>query len=126
MQLVLAGLVISPLQYSTYSFYLDLFFLPFVPIAEYLHLCGYVSLIGAQAISDCGFNGESGSEKKEAHDILRILRLGEFRGREELHAGICRNCCLATGLKAALCYHEVEIRGSKNTKSHSMQILSAI
>lgn len=127
-QLVLAGLVISLLQYSTYSFYLDLSFLPFMLIAEYLHLCGYVSLTGVQAISDHGFNGESSSEKKEAYDILESKRLAKFRDREEFHAGIRRSCCLATGLKAAPCHHTAEIRGdvSRNTKPHLLQRLSAI
>lgn len=90
-------------------------------IAEYLQLCGYVSLTGVQAVSVHGFNGESSTENKGAHDLLGSL--GEFRGSKELHAGICRSCCLATGLETGLYAREVEIRGgvSRNTKSYSKQ-----
>lgn len=73
-----------------------------MPIAEYLQLCGYVSLTGVQAVSVHGFNGESSTENKEARDLLKSLGLGELRGSKELHAGICRSCCLPTGLEAGL------------------------
>ena len=94
-----------------------------MPIAEYLQLCGYVSLTGVQAISVPGFNGESSTENKGAHDLLWTLGLGEFRDSKELHAGVCRSCCLATGLEAGLYGHEVEIGGgvSRNTKFYLKQ-----
>lgn len=90
-----------------------------MPIAEYLQLCGYVSLTGVQAVSVHSFNRESSTENKGARDFLRSLRLGEFRDSKELHAGICRSCCLATGLEAGLYDHKVEISSgvSRNTKS---------
>lgn len=107
-------------QCSTYSFYLDLFLLSIVLIAEYLHLCSYVSLTGVQTITVHGFNGESSAENKGARDLSANLGLEVIRASKELHAGICRNNCLATELQGGLYAQEVESMGavSRNAESH--------
>lgn len=104
-QSVLAGLVIyRPSKSCNIALihFIWIYFYSAVPIAEYLQLCGYVSLTGVQAITVHGFNGESSTENKRAHDLRRSLGLAEHRASKELHVGICRSSCLATGLEGGL------------------------
>lgn len=107
------------LQYSTYSFYLDLFLLHCADswIPPLVQLC-FINWSLNHYFH--GFNGESGTENAGTHDLSGNLGLAVIRTCKGLHAGICRSYCLATELEGVLYAQEVESMGavSRNTESH--------